>query len=109
MMIKGVVMAVSGVFVVVGAALSWQLIGKTPVNKAGEMKSQENFHQSETAVRGESVEKVPDLKGQQKVFVQTEYQNPAGTDAVGFSVTVDADDVITDASVDVLVSHEISK
>lgn len=52
---------------------------------------------------------VPALKsGETRVSTRTSYENPAGFDDIGFSVVVDDKDVITDASVDVLATHEIS-
>jgi hypothetical protein len=53
---------------------------------------------------------LPELKvGERKVSVRTSYDTPAGSDDVGFSVVVDEDDIIRDAGVDVLATHEMSR
>ena len=44
-----------------------------------------------------------------KVSVKSEYETPAGSDPIGFSVTVDKEGIITDAALEVLASNEISE
>lgn len=53
---------------------------------------------------------VSELKlGERKISVRTSYETPAGSNDIGFSVVVDAGDIIRDASVEVLATHEISR
>lgn len=52
-----------------------------------------------------TTEKVASIR---KVEVKTSYDSPAGDDPVGFTITVDKDGVVTDASVAVLTKNEIS-
>jgi len=93
-MTKGVIMAIAIMCIVGGVATGWQLVGRLSVDKA--------------QVKGENTEKIPAFDEQKTVSVQREYQNPSGTDRIGFSVIVDKDDVIMDTAVDVLASHEVS-
>lgn len=58
----------------------------------------------------EEVPFVLELKpGERKTSVRTSYDTPAGSNDIGFSVVVDEDDIIRDASVEVLATHEISR
>lgn len=47
--------------------------------------------------------------GERTVRVQTRYQNPGGSDEVGFVVTVGGDSIITDAQTEVLAVNPTSK
>lgn len=58
----------------------------------------------------EKVPLVSELKlGERKISVRTSYETPAGSNDIGFSVVVDAEDIIRDASVEVLATHEVSR
>lgn len=58
----------------------------------------------------EEVPLVSELKlGERKISVRTSYETPAGSNDIGFSVVVDAEDIIRDASVEVLATHEVSR
>ena len=44
-----------------------------------------------------------------QLTTQTTYKEPAGESSVGFTLSVGTDGVITDATVEVLATHDVSK
>lgn len=49
------------------------------------------------------------MSAEKKVSVRTQYNNPAGSDEVAFTLTVDKSGIITDAQTDILAVHGISQ
>lgn len=92
---------------VVGA--TWVFIARHSGNDNTDATNQVVSLENAAAVKNESAEGLIIDSGQKKVSVHTQYEDPAGTDEVEFSVIVDTDDTIVDASVNVLASHDISQ
>lgn len=92
----GKVIAFLGIILVAGAVMVWKYNGDdATVTKTGSDDKGKNG---------------TDMKvTEKKLTTKTSYQNPAGADEVGFNVTVNAEGVVTDATVDILAEHAVSK
>lgn len=93
----GKIVAFFGILVVGGVLVVWKLVGKTEDD--GVMGVTNDKKVSGTDVRA----------SEKKVSIKTSYENPAGSDEVGFSLTVNSEGVIVATETEVLAIHDISK
>lgn len=112
---------ISKKFVVIGSlalvsmVVFWQITSRLATPDVVPMASEETalvapvVPTGDLVIKEESPIPVAVQVGEKKISTKTSYENPGGFDEVGFTLTVDKDGVITDATVDVLATNLTAK
>lgn len=101
------------VLVIAGLAAVWKWMSApgddAMVSKSEKSSTTEESKKLEQKVEDQSVELEVEAEEDFVVSTEKEYKTPAGSDRVEFSIAIDTDGVITNASATALSENEISK